>query len=156
MPASVLERDILPARVQGYQPRLLDELLASGEVVWVGAGSLGRDDGRVVLWRADRVALAGPTSSPARTLRWTRPGAARQRPGPHRCGRDPTPGRPPASGEEEWLRAAIVGQLEARGASFYREILAAVLRAAAERGRATARPARAARRAVGPGVGRAP
>ena len=34
---------------RGYQPRLLDELGAAGEVVWVGAGSLGRDDGRVAL-----------------------------------------------------------------------------------------------------------
>src|SRR5205085_11488774 len=32
LPASVLERDILPARVPGYQPRLLDELGALGEV----------------------------------------------------------------------------------------------------------------------------
>src|ERR1019366_4665190 len=47
--ASVLERDVFPARVQGYEPRLFDELLAAGEVLWVGAGSLGRDDGRVVL-----------------------------------------------------------------------------------------------------------
>ena len=65
IPASVLERDVLPARIRGYQPRMLDELLASGEVVWVGAGSLGRDDGRLVLWRADRVALAGVPGAPA-------------------------------------------------------------------------------------------
>jgi ATP-dependent Lhr-like helicase len=51
IPASVLERDVLPARVPGYQPRLLDELGALGEVAWVGRGSLGRDDGRVVLCR---------------------------------------------------------------------------------------------------------
>src|SRR6185503_2167946 len=49
LPASVLERDILPARVPGYQPRLLDELGALGEVRWVGRGSLGRDDGRIAL-----------------------------------------------------------------------------------------------------------
>ena len=47
IPASVLERDVLPARVPGYQPRLLDELGALGEVAWVGRGSLGRDDGRI-------------------------------------------------------------------------------------------------------------
>jgi hypothetical protein len=46
IPASVLERDVLPARVPGYQTRLLDELGALGEVAWVGRGSLGRDDGR--------------------------------------------------------------------------------------------------------------
>ena len=50
MPASVLERDVLPARVRGYTPRLLDELGAAGEVVWIGRGSLGRDDGRVALY----------------------------------------------------------------------------------------------------------
>ncbi len=57
IPASVLERDVLPARVQGYQPRLLDELGAMGEVAWVGRGSLGRDDGRVVLYRPGRELL---------------------------------------------------------------------------------------------------
>ncbi|MEO5680008.1 MAG: DEAD/DEAH box helicase, partial [Acidimicrobiales bacterium] len=54
IPASVLERDVLATRVARYAPRLLDELLASGEVLWLGAGALGRDDGRVVLLlRAD-------------------------------------------------------------------------------------------------------
>ncbi|HEY7826737.1 MAG TPA: helicase-related protein, partial [Candidatus Limnocylindrales bacterium] len=57
IPASVLERDVLPARVAGYQPRLLDELGALGEVIWVGRGSLGRDDGRVALVRPGRDAL---------------------------------------------------------------------------------------------------
>jgi ATP-dependent Lhr-like helicase len=54
IPASVLERDVLPARIPGYQPRLLDELGALGEVAWAGHGSLGRDDGRVVLHRPGR------------------------------------------------------------------------------------------------------
>ncbi len=49
IPASVLERDVLSARVRDYSPRLLDELCAAGEVVWVGAGPIGRDDGRVLL-----------------------------------------------------------------------------------------------------------
>jgi ATP-dependent Lhr-like helicase len=49
IPASVLERDVLSARVRGYSPRLLDELLAAGEVMWVGAGPLGRDDGKLML-----------------------------------------------------------------------------------------------------------
>ena len=31
-------------------PRLLDELCGAGEVVWIGAGSLGRDDGKVMLF----------------------------------------------------------------------------------------------------------
>ena len=63
LPASVLERDVLPARVAGYTPRLLDELGAAGEVVWIGRGSLGRDDGRVALFRRDRVDLLASTGS---------------------------------------------------------------------------------------------
>ena len=49
LPASVFERDVLAARVPDYQPRLLDELGASGEIAWLGAGSLGRDDGRIAI-----------------------------------------------------------------------------------------------------------
>jgi ATP-dependent Lhr-like helicase len=57
IPASVLERNVLAARISGYTPRLLDELGAAGEVVWIGRGSLGRDDGRIALYRRDRVEL---------------------------------------------------------------------------------------------------
>ncbi|HVM24978.1 MAG TPA: hypothetical protein VM253_06235, partial [Candidatus Limnocylindrales bacterium] len=63
IPASVLERDLLPARVAGYTPRLLDELGAAGEVVWIGRGSLGRDDGRIALYRRDRVELLAGTGT---------------------------------------------------------------------------------------------
>ena len=96
LPASVLERDILPARVPGYTPRLLDELGALGEVAWVGRGSLGRDDGRVALIRPGRELLrpSGPTAD----------------------GGD----RP--SGERH---DRIREHLARRGASFYREIHAA-------------------------------
>jgi ATP-dependent Lhr-like helicase len=58
--ASVLERDVFPCRVHGYTPRLFDELLATGEILWVGAGSLGRDDGRVVLALRDQAGLVLP------------------------------------------------------------------------------------------------
>jgi ATP-dependent Lhr-like helicase len=60
LPASVLERDVLASRVRGYSPRLLDELCAAGEVLWMGAGPLGRDDGRVVLLLPDAAALLAP------------------------------------------------------------------------------------------------
>jgi ATP-dependent Lhr-like helicase len=61
IPASVLERDVLPARVRDYSPRLLDELVAAGEVMWVGAGSLGKDDGKVALsLRQDASVLLRP------------------------------------------------------------------------------------------------
>jgi ATP-dependent Lhr-like helicase len=49
IPASVLETDVLPARVEGYSPADLDALLSSGEVVWFGAEALGASDGRLVL-----------------------------------------------------------------------------------------------------------
>ncbi len=55
VPASVLERDILPARVARYQARLLDELCAAGEVVWLGRGRLGVSDGRIALYRRENV-----------------------------------------------------------------------------------------------------
>ncbi len=42
LPASILERDVLPARLPGYRPEDLDTLSAAGEVVWVGLGALGR------------------------------------------------------------------------------------------------------------------
>ncbi|MGI9145373.1 MAG: Lhr family helicase [Chloroflexota bacterium] len=61
LPWSVYERDVLSARVRGYQPRQLDELCAGGEVVWVGRGSLGTEDGRVALFRRDRLALLAPS-----------------------------------------------------------------------------------------------
>ena len=63
LPASVLERDILPARVPGYLPRLLDELGALGEVGWIGRGSLGRDDGRIALVRPGRETPLGAGST---------------------------------------------------------------------------------------------
>ena len=45
----VWERDVLPRRLGAYSPAWMDQLCASGELVWVGAGSLGRSSGRVVL-----------------------------------------------------------------------------------------------------------
>ena len=50
LPASVIERDVIASRVKDYTPRLLDELVSMGEVVWVGRGSLGTSDGRVALY----------------------------------------------------------------------------------------------------------
>ena len=81
-----------PARIPGYQPRLLDELGAMGEVAWVGRGSLGRDDGRVVLYRPGRELLR-PTGLPDGVER-------------------------PSGEIHERLRA----HLRRRGACFYREL----------------------------------
>ncbi|MFA9446832.1 DEAD/DEAH box helicase [Egicoccus sp. AB-alg6-2] len=61
VPASVLEADVLPARVEGYRPGDLDQLVAAGEVVWLGVEPLGASDGRVVLCFRDQVHLLAPT-----------------------------------------------------------------------------------------------
>jgi len=66
IPASILETDVLPARVAGYRPADLDALCASGEVVWTGAGALGSDDGRVLLWFRDRIGLLATPAPPER------------------------------------------------------------------------------------------
>jgi ATP-dependent Lhr-like helicase len=60
VPASMLEHHVLPARVDGYRPNMLDELCAAGEIVWIGAGPLGADDGRVRVYFRDRVRLLAP------------------------------------------------------------------------------------------------
>jgi ATP-dependent Lhr-like helicase len=99
IPASVLERDVLPARIPGYQPRLLDELGALGEVAWVGHGSLGRDDGRVVLHRPGRELLL------------------------------PAGGPDGAKLPDSPLHAAIRNHLASRGASFFRALQGGVAHA---------------------------
>ena len=57
IPVSVLEQSVLPVRMADYAPALLDQLCAAGELVWVGAGALGADGGRVRLGFRDRVGL---------------------------------------------------------------------------------------------------
>ena len=73
LPAEVWERDVLPRRVGAYSPTWMDQLCASGEVVWIGAGALGRRSGRVALYfrddvdarRASRRRRATPPAEPA-------------------------------------------------------------------------------------------
>jgi ATP-dependent helicase Lhr and Lhr-like helicase len=60
------ERDVLPRRLGEYSPTWLDELCTSGELVWVGAGALGRNDGRVALYFREDVRLAGPPAANAK------------------------------------------------------------------------------------------
>ncbi|GGL26689.1 ATP-dependent helicase [Phycicoccus endophyticus] len=64
LPASAVESLVLPARVADYSPALLDELLASGEVLWAGHGSLPGDDGWVSLHVADSAQLTLPGPDP--------------------------------------------------------------------------------------------
>ena len=63
LPASVLETDVLPARMQAYNRADLDALCTSGQVVWVGAGPLGSGDGRVRLVFRDQVDVLVPEPS---------------------------------------------------------------------------------------------
>ncbi|MFN8163286.1 MAG: DEAD/DEAH box helicase [Solirubrobacterales bacterium] len=62
----VWERDVLPRRLGAYSQTWLDELCTSGELVWVGAGALGRNDGRVALYFREDVRLAGPPPANAK------------------------------------------------------------------------------------------
>ena len=98
--ASVLESDVLPARVGGYRAADLDALCTSGELVWVGAGALGSGDGRLRLFFRDQVALLA----------------------------DATPGAPDAPDTDApsgALHDAIRGALARYGACFWNQLVAA-------------------------------
>ena len=64
VPASALERMVLPSRVADYSPAMLDELTAAGEVLWGGAGALPGKDGWIVLAPADTAPLLLPAALP--------------------------------------------------------------------------------------------
>ncbi len=64
LPASVWEQQILPARVVDYAPGLLDELLATGTVLWSGHGRIGEDDGLVALHLQELAAETLPALPP--------------------------------------------------------------------------------------------
>ena len=58
--ASVLEAEVLAARVQDYSPAMLDTLLGAGEVTWVGVEPLGDRDGRLALYLTDHLSKLLP------------------------------------------------------------------------------------------------
>ncbi|MFJ6451916.1 DEAD/DEAH box helicase [Streptomyces hydrogenans] len=64
VPASALEKLVLPSRVRDYSPAMLDELTTTGELVWAGAGSLPGKDGWVSLYLADAAPLLLPPAHP--------------------------------------------------------------------------------------------
>ncbi len=99
LPVEIWERDVLPRRVGAYSQAWLDSLCASGELVWVGAGPLGRS-GRVALYFREDAPAIGP---PARG------GAARAA--------DP----PPSAPAHELLRARL-----ARAPAFFSDLLGEV------------------------------
>jgi ATP-dependent Lhr-like helicase len=95
LPAEIWERDVLPRRIGAYSQAWMDSLCASGEVVWVGAGSIGRRSGRVALYfREDAAAIGAPASVRGGTV-------------------------PPNDTEHELLRVRL-----ARGPCFFTDLLA--------------------------------
>jgi ATP-dependent Lhr-like helicase len=99
IPASVLESEVLPARLGDFRPTDLDALCTAGELVWVGAGSVGANDGRVRLVFRDQAALLVPSADEAAEL------------------------------PDEPAHRALLGGLERRGASFWADLVAAVQQA---------------------------
>jgi ATP-dependent Lhr-like helicase len=61
LPVALWESELLPRRVPGYRPEQLDQLCASGELVWVGAGL----DRVAVFFREDASLLGRPAAAPA-------------------------------------------------------------------------------------------
>src|SRR5207237_522597 len=60
LPVSLWESDVLPRRVPGYRPELLDQLCATGEIVWIGAGL----DRVAVFFREDAALFGAPGGAP--------------------------------------------------------------------------------------------
>ena len=106
LPAEIWERDVLPRRTGAYSQSWLDSLCASGEVVWVGAGALGRS-GRVALYFREDAPLIGPPAGAHRRSPRTEVAAAG------------TDGSPLDSAEHEILRARL-----AAGPCFFTDLLA--------------------------------
>ena len=60
LPASILETEILPARILNYKQADLDTLIAAGEVIWAGLEPIGERDGRIGLYLAERLPSLWP------------------------------------------------------------------------------------------------
>ncbi len=64
----VWENDVLPRRIGAYSQTWLDQLSTGGEIVWIGAGPVGRT-GRVAFYFREDVRIAGPPPSNAKLER---------------------------------------------------------------------------------------
>ena len=73
--ASILETEILPARLDGYDPADLDAVASAGEVVWAGVEPLGDRDGRIALYLAENAAKLLPVRLKADATTDAREGA---------------------------------------------------------------------------------
>ena len=106
LPASLLETEILGARIDGYDPADLDAVTAAGEVSWVGVEPLGERDGRVAVYLADRLQLLLPPTG--------------SRTGPLDSASVGEPDRVrPTAGEDDQRERAILEYLRTHGASFF-------------------------------------
>jgi ATP-dependent helicase Lhr and Lhr-like helicase len=107
LPASILEAEILPARLLGYKSSDLDTLIAAGEVVWVGFDPIGERDGRIGLYLAERLADLWPIAPSV---------PQQQNAGVLRSAQNDNL---PSSNEKE---SEIVAYLQAHGASFFQDL----------------------------------
>ncbi|MFL5902410.1 MAG: DEAD/DEAH box helicase, partial [Solirubrobacteraceae bacterium] len=64
LPVEAWERDVLPRRIGAWSPTWLDQLCSAGEVVWVGAGAIGKRSGRVALYFREDAPLLGAPKRP--------------------------------------------------------------------------------------------
>jgi ATP-dependent Lhr-like helicase len=76
LPASLLETEILPARIAGYKPADLDTLIAAGEVTWAGLEPIGERDGRIGLYLAEKLPLLWPVVNTAQAASAIEAGSA--------------------------------------------------------------------------------
>jgi ATP-dependent Lhr-like helicase len=107
LPASILETEILPARLVGYKASDLDTLIAAGEVVWVGFDPIGERDGRIGLYLAERLLDLWPIAASV---------GQQQNAGILRSAQNDNS---PSSNEKE---SEIVAYLQAHGASFFQDL----------------------------------
>jgi ATP-dependent helicase Lhr and Lhr-like helicase len=107
LPASILETEILPARLTGYKPADLDMLIAAGEVVWVGMDPIGERDGRIGLYLAEKLSALWPIvpSQPTARVLWDDEGNVI-----------------PVSPAEVSKETDIVEYLKRHGASFFQDL----------------------------------
>ncbi len=106
LPASAWESHILPARLRGYRPAHLDELVAEGEVVIRVRGSIGSTEPLIALVPAGDLDLLVPAAPTAEHVEF----AARVHDaGGTFTGVQASPDPPPGSLVEHWWAAAEAG-----------------------------------------------
>ena len=133
--ASILEADVFPTRVARYSSADLDALLSSGELVWIGAGSLGPNDGRIRLYWRDELATLAPSLETAPRPTAALPPAADEESAPNAAARD-SADTPPADawGRTDPVEQALLEHLADNGAAFWPDLLSAAAAALARPG----------------------